>query len=161
MNLADRVFEGAKILDSRDVIARVEELEKESEAASEELKELEERKADGPLSEADEARCVELTTLCEKSGGFDDEDDFEEYKRLRRLCREGEQEASDWADGATLILDSYFEEYAQELADDIGAVSRDAKWPANHIDWAAAAEELQTDYASITYGDSAYWVLSC
>jgi hypothetical protein len=41
--------------------------------------------------------------------------------------------------------------YAQELADDIGAVSRDAKWPNNHLDWDAAAAELEQDYMSVTF----------
>lgn len=45
-------------------------------------------------------------------------------------------------------------EYAEELASDIGAVNRDAKWPNNHIDWEAAGEELlQSDVFMLDSGD--------
>src|SRR3990167_2818104 len=42
-------------------------------------------------------------------------------------------------DGLTLIRDSYFQEYAQELAEDIGAVKHNMTWPMNCIDWEEAA----------------------
>ena len=56
-----------------------------------------------------------------------------------------------------LVRDSYFETYAREFADDIGAVKSDADWPARHIDWTAAAEELQQDYSSVEYEGETYW----
>lgn len=34
------------------------------------------------------------------------------------------------------------EEFAEQLAEDIGAVDRNATWPNNHIDWEAAARDL-------------------
>lgn len=60
----------------------------------------------------------------------------------------------------TLIRDSYFTTYAEELADDIGAIDRDARWPLNHIDWEAAASELQMDYTSVTLDGIDYWIRS-
>lgn len=61
------------------------------------------------------------------------------------------------ADSPTLIADSYFEDHAREYAEEIGAINDDAKWPATHIDWKAAAEELQADYTSITFDGEDYW----
>jgi hypothetical protein len=58
-----------------------------------------------------------------------------------------EQWRGDWYP-LTLIRESYFQDYAQELAEDIGAVNRDATWPNNCIDWKQAARELQYDYTS-------------
>lgn len=52
----------------------------------------------------------------------------------------------------TLIHNNYFEEYARELAEDIGAINRDASWPNNCIDWKQAASELETDYSAVDFG---------
>ena len=64
----------------------------------------------------------------------------------------------DDADNPLLIADSYFEDYAMEYADEIGAIDSSARWPLAHIDWKAAAEELQSDYTSITFDDCDYWM---
>lgn len=58
----------------------------------------------------------------------------------------------------TLIADEYFVKYAEELADDIGAVNSEASWPNNHIDWEAAAEELRVDYSSVTFDGHDYLI---
>ena len=57
----------------------------------------------------------------------------------------------------TLIRDSYFKQYAQELAEDIGAVKSDAQWPHTCIDWEHAARELKDDYIAVDIGDLTYW----
>jgi antirestriction protein len=46
------------------------------------------------------------------------------------------------------------EEFAQQIAEDIGALDRDAKWPMTCIDWAAAWRELELgeDYWSYPAG---------
>ena len=52
----------------------------------------------------------------------DDRDaaDNDELEILKKLAGEGECCAADWVHGETLIRDSYFKEYAQELAEDCG-----------------------------------------
>lgn len=59
-----------------------------------------------------------------------------------------------------MIPDDDFEEYAQELAEDIGAVQKDVAWPACHIDWEEAADALKQDYTSVTVDDTLYWFRS-
>jgi len=119
------VYEGADIIDSRDVIERIEELESlEADATDDE-----------PMLE----------------------EDAEELKRLRALAEDLEGYCSDWRHGETLIADAYFATYAEELASDIGAIDRNARWPLNHIDWNAAADELKQDYTSAEYGQTTYW----
>lgn len=104
------------IIDSRDVIERIAELE------------------------ADEERT---------------EDESEELAALQALAEEASQYAPDWEYG---VRDSYFEEYARELADDIGAMDRNANWPLCHIDWEAAADSLKMDYTSVDFDGVTYWV---
>lgn len=57
----------------------------------------------------------------------------------------------------TLIRDSYFKDYAMELADDLGAINSEATWPNDCIDWDRAADELQMDYSSLDYNGIDYW----
>jgi len=57
----------------------------------------------------------------------------------------------------TLILESEFEDYARELADDIGAIPADADWPAYCIDWERAARDLSMDYSLYTYQGQDYY----
>ena len=42
------------------------------------------------------------------------------------------------------------EDYAQQLAEDTGAIDEDARWPHNCIDWERAARELSYDYTLIS-----------
>lgn len=64
----------------------------------------------------------------------------------------------DWEYGATLIRDYDFEDYARELADDIGAIDSEAGWPLSYIDWPAAARALQIDYIDVDFDGVTYWV---
>lgn len=57
----------------------------------------------------------------------------------------------------TLIPDDEFEDYAQELAEDIGAINRDLNWPLNCINWEEASDELKNDYTEVTVDDVTYW----
>lgn len=110
------------LIDSRDVIARIEEL---TDAAAE--SELDAEQTD---------ELVALQSLADEASGY----------------------AADWEHGETLIRDSYFKEYAQELAEDIGAINADATWPNNCIDWDQAADELKQDYTSVTFDGVEYWI---
>ncbi len=69
-----------------------------------------------------------------------------------------EQGIEDWQYGASLIRDSYFVRYAQELAEDIGAVNYDAEWPLTCIDWEAAANALKMDYTTVEFNGDTYYV---
>jgi len=131
------ISEGDSIIDSRDVIKRIEELEDERAAST---------STEGTPEEIEHS----LTE-------WDEGEEGEELARLNKLADQGEG-SPDWPYGEALISDDYFEEYAQELAEDIGAIAKDAPWPASYIDWKAAAEALQQDYMSVEYGDTTYWI---
>lgn len=119
------------IIDSRDVIARIEELEAEL------LNE------DGEIDTANED--PEYRDSCG------------ELASLQSLASEGEG-SPDWAHGETLIRDSYFRDYAEQLADDIGAIDRNLSWPLNCIDWDQAARELRMDYTAVDFDGVTYWI---
>lgn len=139
--LADRVFAGADLLDSRDLIARLKELADERESALTCDIEGHDKRLDGV--------CPECWT----------EDQEHELSALTAVADEASG-SPDWLYGETLIHDAYFETYARELAEDIGAVNKNALWPQTCIDWAEAAERLQQDYFSVEYDSETYWIRS-
>ena len=107
------------LIDSRDVIERIEELEADDERTEGETKELE---------------------------------------TLKKLAEEAEGYAADWQHGETLIRDSHFKEYAQQLAEDCGMMPEGNRWPLYCIDWEWAARELKHDYTSVDFGGVEYWI---
>jgi hypothetical protein len=114
------------IIDSRDVIARIDWLES-------------------------------FHDDCEHYEDHDD-DEHDEYEALTNLANEADGYAADWKYGEALIRDSYFQEYAEQLAEDVGAISPDATWPNDHIDWEAAAATLQQDYTPVGFDGVEYWI---
>lgn len=89
---------------------------------------------------------------------LEDDDEREEHAAIVALFEEITDYAGDRPeDGIFLIADDAFEDYARELADDIGAVPADAGWPMGYIDWPAAARALQMDYTAVEYDDTTYW----
>lgn len=80
-----------------------------------------------------------------------DEEELEELRILTELNEQGEQAAPDWTYGEMMVRDSYFQRYAEELAEGIGAIQPDASWPASYIDWERA-------YTSIDFDGVTYWV---
>ena len=139
------------VIDSRDVISRLEELKDE---LTDIFNELIEAKS---LAEATNfEHWIKVAAVDNRHENYDDAC---EYVDLRDLADEAEV-YGDWYYGATLIRWSYFEEYAQELAEEIGAIYRDAAWPANCIDWEEAARELKCDYTEVDFGGIEYWMRS-
>lgn len=141
------------VIDSRDVIARLEELEDERDAA----------KVDDLDADLDEGEERDTAGDWVSECGIEFSDDWDEareteYQALRALADEAEGYAADWRHGETLIRDSYFEEYARQLAEDIGAIDRNASWPNTCIDWEQAASELQQDYTAVDFDGETYWV---
>ncbi len=85
------------------------------------------------------------------------EDEQHELRSLSMFRDEHMGDFPEWSFGTTLIRDSFFTQYAEEFAEDIGAVSRDSDWPNCHIDWDAAARSLQMDYTQVIFDGSIYW----
>jgi uncharacterized protein YlaI len=143
------------VIDSRDIIERIKELERPldtwtcPECGNEITTDIRNEDQKGHADDCDFEG--------EPLDGLDT-DDREELRTLLALQEDAEGYCDDWKYGASLIRDSYFREYAEELADDIGAIDRNATWPLNHIDWDAAADELKQDYTEVDYDGVSYWV---
>ena len=129
-------------IDVRDIIARVEELREERDDLQLAL--------DGGSQE-------DVNALAEW-----ETDNAEELAELESLLDDlngmggDEQWEGDWYP-VTLVRDSYFQDYAQELAEECGMIDTNAKWPMICIDWEQAARELQYDYSSVEVNGVTYW----
>ena len=90
----------------------------------------------------------------------DDKDRLEHLEQLDDQFDYGEGGMEEYGKNicCTLIADSYFEDYARELAADIGAIDDSYSWPASCIDWKMAAEHLQMDYQSVSFEGREYWI---
>jgi hypothetical protein len=136
------------VIDSRDVIARIEELSELREAASE-AREAWEAATDDNRDELED----ELT---QADANFD-EDTQAELAALESLAEEAEGYADDWKYGAALIRESYWVEYVQELLEDIGDLPKDLPHYIE-IDWEKTARNIQVDYTSVDFDGVTYWV---
>ena len=99
-----------------------------------------------------------------EAAGFDmacslDGDEADELEALREFASAADN-CSDWIDGAIFVRETYFETYAQELAEDIGLTKSDIQWPYTCIDWERAASELRQDYTPYEFEGTTYWVRS-
>lgn len=94
---------------------------------------------------------------CLADDGEATEDEINDLAILRKLEDQGSQ-SPDWEYGEGLIRRSYFVEYAEQLAYDIGAANEDATWPNCHIDWEAAARSLEMDYFAVDFDGVEYLI---
>lgn len=148
-----------KVIDTRDLMDRKEELEALRDALDEAQTAFDEHKFEMPAEDSEERDEWE-EKLQELADALDDADgDFgkDEWKELEEL-EELEDEISDFLYGETMIPVEDFEDYARELAEDIGAIDRNASWPNTCIDWEKAAEELAMDYKEVSYQGVDYYV---
>jgi hypothetical protein len=136
MNTDTAIDLSADIIDVRDIIARVEELEDET--ADDNFPVTRAIVADESLA----GRRYELQTLtlilAELKGNGGDE-----------------QWRGDWYP-VTLINDLYFTEYTREMLEDCGTIPRNM--PSYlAIDWDATADNIKTDYTCTDIAGVTYW----
>ena len=127
----------ADVIDVRDIIARVLELRDERDEYNEDMGSPD--AWDGvPDGEPEELAMLE--DILSELAGYGGDEEFD----------------GDWYP-LELVADSYFQEYAQNLAEECGMVDTNARWPMTCIDWEQAARELQMDYSSIEIRGFTYW----
>jgi len=120
----------ADIIDSRDVIARIEELE----------------------AERSEIEDFEPSNLLEV---FDNSEEGQELIALKALAEQGEDEIEDWKYGAQLIHEYYFEEAMYEMAADCYELPKDLpSWMTITVD----LELLRMDYTELDFDGQTYYV---
>lgn len=121
-------------LDTRDLLTELDELEERETWCTGEGEPDEPSPAHNPLDDDEQERLDALRTLRDEVG----------VRAMR--------------DGETMIPEDEFEEYAQVLADDIGAINAEAHWPLTCIDWEQAARELSYDYLFVYFAGTNYYV---
>lgn len=153
------------IIDSRQVSKRIEELQDERICLVDDVTEAQEEyenakvtsERDGSDLLADGELGDNLKSAEDALKEWDDGDEAKELANLKALQEQGEG-YSDWRHGVTLIRDDHFEKYAEQYAEDIGAIPDNAQWPCTCIDWEKAARELRMDYTAIEFDGVTYWV---
>lgn len=144
------------VIDSRDVIERIEELEGERQDLQDEF----ETAVDNELQNTDPEQRETLNTVrndAYKALTDWDEENKAELDALKALVEEAEGYSEDWRHGATLVRDSYFEDYARELLEDIGDIPRNLPHYIE-IDWEATARNIRVDYTEVDFDGVSYWV---
>jgi hypothetical protein len=132
MSIATTLDLTADIIDVRDIIERVEDLESDV--------------ADGYTFE---------------QWAVENEPQAQELALLRAILEDlkgyggDEQWEGDWYP-VTLIRDSYFTDYAQELLEDCGDIPKNLP-PYVHIDWEATARDIRVDYSATEIDGVTYW----
>jgi hypothetical protein len=127
------------VIDSRDVIARIEEIEDVRDS------------------------CLDASNdITEDCGDSDcprhNDDVEEEYASLKKFAEQGEN-FSDWLYGETFVRDSYWVKYTEELIDECYELPSQDGWPYcfMKMDYEAAADSLQVDYTNIDFDGVTYW----
>lgn len=87
----------------------------------------------------------------------DDENEELEYLlKIEKECKD----YSDWKYGETLIRESYWEEYVEEMITDLGYISRDFPWWIE-IDWTKTADNVAQDYTTVDFNEVNYYIRNC
>lgn len=149
-----------RVIDSRDVIERIEELESDRETLAAELDEareaLESIERGEPVARDEATRAVEAASAA--LAEWDASDDAAELATLRALAEQCEG-YGDWSHGETLIHRDYWTGYVQELLQDLDVLPRDM--PAYLvIDWDATAGNIEADYMSVDFDGAEYLMRS-
>ena len=137
----------ADIIDVRDIIGRLEQLEEARESLREEFDSMPENEG------------IDFDNWVCNQVGFSREEQ-NELDNLAAILEDlkgyggDEQWRGDWYP-ITLIRETYFTDYVQEMLEDCGTIPRDLPhWV--HIDWEATAREVKMDYSYISIGEVDY-----
>jgi hypothetical protein len=162
-----KIEAGKEVIDSREIVERIEELESEKQGlvdaveeaqAAYEYHDSEDTKSTPEWSDLVEARKALALWL--------ESEEETELESLKALAEQGEQESRDWIHGETLIHRRYWVDFTAETIHDCYEMPKgwpSGEWPFRHmtIDYEAAAEELEHDYASIDFDGHEYLIRSC
>lgn len=132
------------ILDSRDIVSRISDLEGDREALVDEVEQC-------PMDTDEDVITKEDAQLALKE--WDESEDGQMLAKLKAF--EDEVSSSEWRHGLILIRESCFVEYCQQLVSDIGDMPKEI--PSYiEIDWDKTADNLRADYSSADFDGVTY-----
>jgi hypothetical protein len=142
------------VIDSRDVIRRIAELEELKQTLSDAIDDFRTVEESEEHTEEELEMALQARDAAARDFGDTEESELE---ALEALAEEAEAYNVDWSHGAALIRASYFIEYTKERCESIGAI------PSNlpHyivIDWTATADNFQVDYVEVDFDGEDYWI---
>ena len=168
---------GYDMIDSRDLIARHEDLQDEYDGLVSDLKDVNEAyveyqdKCAGAVefdqeefdNDVDDLQ-KDIDEAQEALDQFNQSYEKDELDTLTEVISQGE-DSPDWNHGTALIHENYFTQYTQDLIEDtceVPAEFSSGKWPWTHmnLDYEAAAEELKQDYTTIDADGHTYYLRS-
>ena len=144
------------------------EIDQHEDEESDEIKDLEEAIRRIEAMQSDESEYGETVgkwhywITYDANGGLEPEE-HEELAALKALASEAES-SPDWQYGETLIRDSYFTEYTEQLIDDcypeVSKALASSDWPMTclKMDYEQAARDLKVDYMPVEFNGSTYWI---
>ena len=145
------------ILDTRDIDARIYELESTIEDYHTEKNDLADEINDIHAEHPEDESTLRLQELEKELSELDyPEDEIAELETLKKLMEEVRNYTREDGD---LIRDSYFEDYARDLVEDIGDIPKDLPGYIV-IDWEATSDNLRQVYAGVDY-DGVTYLVSC
>jgi len=162
--MANTITNQDDIIDSREIIERIEELEGERQAL---FDAVEEARAAYKYHDSDDTKSTpEWSDLVEARKALADWEGDEELTILKALADEAEPESSDWIHGESLIRRSHFVDYIAEIIHDCYEMPKQmqsGEWPWRHvqINYEDAAQEAEQDYAVVYFDGIEYLIRSC
>lgn len=153
-----------KIIATRDLYKRQQELQDELDTLLDEIADLKDLKEELDDQYAEEENqkyiddltarleeCIEEIEAVEQALAEWQEENQEELDELNTL----ENQIGEWRYGAALIPEDDFTEYVQDMAEDVGAVGESSSWIV--IDWEATADGVKMDYSTCEYQGETYY----
>jgi len=151
--MATEISNSNDIIGSRDLIEMIEDMESERGDLEEAVEDAEDAI---PVMDVVPQELLAPLVKAKQELADWDENNGEELKNLKAFAAEFENYCDDWNHGVTMIRESYFTEYAEELVKDIGDLPKDI--PSYLvIDWDATAENLKVDYAEGEFDGVTYY----
>lgn len=140
------------ILDSRDLEDRISDLEELELGIAEAKAALDNVESADDIEDLQNALAQAEANLAEQMKWDTELEDL----------RDARDEVPEWKYGATLIPDSDWVQYCQDLVEEVCDVPRNLpSYIANNIDWDGVAKELAYDYSEITLNGVCYYYRNC
>ena len=141
------------VIDTRDIQARIDEIECDIELLEDEISELSEE-----IDELDEENADDKNEIDLKLDDIEDKrGQIEELQEELSVLLDVKSEVPEFRHGETLIHEDYWVEYVQELCEDCGYDF--PHWIA--IDWDATADNVAADYSTIELDGNTYYFRNC
>ena len=138
-------------IDSRDVIARIEELEAEESELQQELDETEDQYTPKELTENPAPVIVAKEAL----KNWQESEEGQELIALKALAEQGEDYAPDWEYGVQLIHEDYFEEAMDGMVANCYTLPEDLP---SYLTITVDYDALKQDYTAIDFDGQTYYI---